>query len=737
MALHLRRRPTDVMTSDQALQKALSAVAGAFIEEGAVRKAFLNGNAAKMPGTSWSNQGSINTRLIARLSQKLASGFGKAPEDLEASLARQGLSWGPPFPPGRPLDPFWGYKRAPRTWDYAVGENVQLVPRWGRVSFPTLKSLCQGYYAAQICVRHLINDVRSLDYQFIPPENVQEDATDDIERAESWFRYPDGRQPFRTWLAEYLQDVVRYDAGTLHIRRSEAGDPIALEVVSGETMIPLVDFFGRSPRDELSAEELADVQERISELSPNHLWSGTTVPAFLQIIEGMPWVWLTADEILYQLWNPLPESQYGLAPMEAVILQANTDIRLQWFFLQYFTDGTVPAGFMEAPPDLSDPSQVREWQDAWDAVMEGDQAKIRQIRWVPSGAKYQAIKSGEFQSDFSLYLMRCTAAAFGVTPNDLGFTEDVNRSTGETQVNIQFRVGTLPLVRHVEDLLNSFIAEYLHLRARIQFDTGQGTQHRLELAQADDIDIKNGSLSVDERRLKLGRRISKERPTSRYIYAPRSGPSPLIALESVAGRVDPMTFGPAKDQKLLTSVGTPAPGATPVLGSPEAKTSAARSMALQQALLAQNGGGAAKPAADIEKALGSIIEVLDSLVAEKEAVDNTGGPGVTRGFSNAITDGIDEETGAHGDDLISPRRKKEIADFDTIDGEVKKLLLQTRQWRENSLNRVRKGRAPRRFDDVPAYVADLIWPDLQLARSPEEVNAAFAVLGKALAPMGA
>ena len=101
-----------------------------------------------------------------------------------ANLAEQGLSWGPPFPPGRPLDPFWGNRRPPRTWDFAVGENVQLTPRWNRVSFQTLKALYDKYDVAQICVRHLLDDVRSLDVSWLPPKNCKDDVSEDLEAAE-------------------------------------------------------------------------------------------------------------------------------------------------------------------------------------------------------------------------------------------------------------------------------------------------------------------------------------------------------------------------------------------------------------------------------------------------------------------------------------------------------------------------------------------------------------------------
>lgn len=707
--------------SDDAFKAAVGAFAKAvYAEDGELLKGFLDGNAAKMPGTSWSNQGTVNNALIARVTQNLAASFERAPEELEAALAENGLSWGPPFPPGRPLDPFYGYRRPPRTWNYSVGENVQLTPRWNRISFPTLKSIIESYYAAQICVRHLINDVRSLDYQFIPPHNVIEDATDDLQKAEAFFNSPDKRQPFRAWLAEYLQDVLRYDAGALYIRRNNADEPIALEVVSGATIIPLIDFFGRPP-----------VDEEDGNAYPDGIWEGELTPAYTQIVEGMPWVWLAKDDLIYQPLNPLPESQYGLAPMEAVLLQANTDIRFQWHFLQYFTEGSIPAGFMQAPPDLSDPIQVTEWQETWDAVMLGDQSKLRQVRWVPAGAEFTAVKNNDFNSDFPLYLMRCTAAAFGVTPNDLGFTEDVNRSTGEIQVDVQFRIGTLPIVRHVEDVINLFLSEHLKLNARIAFDTGQGTQHRLETAQADDIYIKNGTLSNDEVRMKLGKRISRERPSPRYIDNTRGGPIPLLAIESIAGKVDPTTFAPHVDQDFINHPFVTAPGVAPVQASKGYVASRDATATMQQNMLIQDaeaGPDATQAEIDeattpdvVDAATKAAYEVIDRLLdalAEKDGMiggtNNTGGPGIS------------VSTGAQGVDLIG-RKKKKKSDEQAI-----KAMDDIRKWRENSLNRVKKGQNPRRFDDIAPFVADTIWPKLSQATTREAVIDAFSgdILGK-------
>jgi SPP1 gp7 family putative phage head morphogenesis protein len=692
--------------------------------------------------------GSLSRALEARVTQNLASGFARAPEELELALAEQGMSWGPPFPPGRPLDPNWGYRRPPRTWDYSVGENVQISPRWNRISFNTIQSIWESYDVAMICTQHLINDVRSLTYNWEPIPGIKADVSKDIETAIAFFDMPDKRLPFRAWLAKWLQDVIKFDAGALYIRRNNADEPIALEVISGKTILPLVDYYGRRPEDENDETE-----------DPEGLFGGEIVPAYTQIIEGMPWDMLAADDLLYIPWNPEPDSQYGRAPLERVLLSANTDIRFQWHFLNFFTEGTVPAGFMEAPPDMSDPAQVKHWQQTWDAVMQGDQTKQTQIRWVPNGSKFTGTKddANKFDKDFPLYLMRRTCAAHGTTPSDLGFTEEVNKATGDTQVDVQFRVGTTPLLRHVEDVINLFVREHLKLKCRLNIDDGKETEDRVATAMAAKVDIEVGALGVDERRMQLGLHVDKSRPMPRYVLT-RQGPIPLLSLESMAGKIDPETYGPADDQPPVNTPFSEAPGPVPPKGSPEAIMAAEHTSQQARDLIEATTGEAppAPPPAPGEPPAPTTTKAVvpatkteppgedESAEDESEegeagkAASNMGGPGVTGvtggyagdGAPTTIvggTDGITVQTGIQGEDLLDDEEDDE-------DDEATKALVAftLRRWRDSSRNRLKKGRAPRRFVDpnLPAAVHDEVWAKLQAAKTREQVDEAFADVGK-------
>lgn len=457
-------------------------------------------------------------RMMAQASQNIGDQFNVIPADVQEAMTQQGLDVKQPFGPGSPLTPYRGLDDQPRAFNYNVGRNIATQPRQDRVSFDTLDALIKNYDIAMICKRHVINDVRTLPLMFTAADGVTDNVDEDIAVAKAFFRRPDGQSTFRAWLAKYLEDIISYDAGALYKRRDRVGRLIGLDVVSGRTILPLIDYYGRTPVGD--------------------------APAYGQNVQGTPWLWLRNDELIYEPLNPTSDSVYGTPPIEMVLLRANTDLRFQWWLLQRFTDGNTPAGFMEVPPDMQSPAQITEMQETWDAFMQGAQAKKNQVRFVPNGSKFTRYIDQGFDKEMALYLFRLCAAAFGVTPNDLGITDDVNRSSSETQVDVQFRVGTKPITSHLEDQLDAILQEDLGLRVQARFDDAQ-EDDRLGVAQEWDIWIKNGAASVDEARTQvLGLPVESGEITPRFVFSARAGAIPLAAITAIAGPIDPLTGAP-------------------------------------------------------------------------------------------------------------------------------------------------------------------------------------------------
>ncbi|MGR3875802.1 phage portal protein (plasmid) [Streptomyces graminifolii] len=555
-----------------------------------------------------------------------AFGFGK-PADVQVAEEAAGMSQTRPFSPGEPLAPYDGYSRTPRSQDYPTGHNISARPKSNeRVSFDTLRGLIDSYDIAQMCIWHRIDSIRALDWSLVPARGFRGDADAAIDLGMKVLAKPDGQHPFPTWLASWLYDILAFDAGALYRRRNRAGRPIGLTVVDGTTIAPLLDYWGRSPEDPATA--------------------------YVQFAQGLPWNDLTRRDMVYVPFRPRSNSPYGYAPLESILLNANTDLRFQAYFLQRFTEGNIPAAFASAPESWT-PQQIEEFQGYWDAFLMGDQAIKSQIRWMPGGGKIEWSNEKEFSDGFSLFLMRKTCAAYHVVPADLGFTENVNRSSGESQGDVQHRVGDLPLVSHIEGILSDFLQSDMGLPVEFAFDTGQEKEDRLALAQAWQIYIDSGMASSDEGREELiGLPSDPRRPTPRFINTSQNGPVPLLSLDGLGGVVDPETFAPSEDQVIPAAPAVPAAGVIPAAGSTDA--------------------------ASVDTAEDAYQAAVREAAAPSAAISKDDAPA-------APAPGITADTGIYGHDLDKPDdedaaalTKREMAAFRTF----RKARRRTGAWRD-------------------------------------------------------
>lgn len=473
--------------------------------------------------------------------QLLRKVFGNAePPQIAAAEEASGMTPSRPFSPGEPIGPYDGYSRHPRTREIVTGYNINARPRSNeRVPFDTLRGLIEAYDVAQMAIWHRIDSIRSLEWSLVAADGYEGDVSDAIATGMRILESPDrGESDFSAWLGAYLYDTLAYDAGTLYRIRNRAGQSVGLRTVDGTLIAPLQDYWGNVPK--FPAE------------------------AYVQYANGLPWNWLTTRDLVYKPFRKVNRSPYGQAPLETILLNANTDLRFQAFFLQYFTEGNIPAAFASAPETWT-PQQIEQFQTYWDAFILGDQAAKSQIKWIPGGSHIEFTGQREFSDAFSLHLMRKTLAAYHVVPSDMGFTETVNKSSGETQSDVQHRIGDVPLAKHVSGIITGFLQNDLHLPVKHAFDFGEEQDDRLQTAQADKLYVEMGAVSSsDIRQLRYGLVEADGYVVPRYIFSTRGGPIPLGALDAVAGEIDPATAAPAQNAIQNRQVFQPVQGVVPV-----------------------------------------------------------------------------------------------------------------------------------------------------------------------------
>lgn len=407
----------------------------------------------------------LSPELVARVAAGLRYIVGGDPPDWFGPLD--------PMPPMAPPD------IAGRSFDFPVGVNLRIQPRPDEpTSFAELRQLADRYDLIRLVVETRKDQLGKFDWSIrrrAGHGDIDGDGDPRIAEIEELLRYPDREHDFGTWLRLLLEDLLVIDAPTLYLRRDAAGGLYALEVVDGATIKRVIDERGRTP------------------LPP--------LPAYQQILKGMPAIDYTTDELIYRPRNPRPHKIYGFSPVEQVVMTVNIALRRQVAQLQYYTEGNVPEAMIGVPESWS-PDQIRQFQDYWDALLEGNTAARRHAKFVPGGMRPTFTREPILKDDYDEWLARVVCFAFSVAPTP--FVRDSNRATAQTTQQAAMAEGLAPLLRWVKGLLDEVIHRHLGY-ADLEFAWADGKdQDPAQQAQIDDTYVRAGIKSVDEVRAELG-----------------------------------------------------------------------------------------------------------------------------------------------------------------------------------------------------------------------------------------
>jgi HK97 family phage portal protein len=380
------------------------------------------------------------------------------------------------FSPGIPLAP--PQPERTRVFDFPVGINTITAPRaYEPVSFTELRALADAHDLTRLAIETRKDQIEKLDWA-IKSKNARRPTADAHSRAErlaQFWRRPDGERPFATWLRALLEDLLVLDAPALEIRRNRAGELIGLDVVDGATIKLLIDDTGRRPRP--------------------------PAPAYEQMIHGLPWRLLTADELLYFPRNPRPHKLYGLSPVEQIVMTVNIALRRQAMQLHHFTEGNVPPGLLNAPEGWN-VEQIRQFQEWFDSVLAGNTASRSRLVWGPAGTKYQPFKEAPYKDEFDEWLARIVCFAFSLPPTPL--IHQMNRATAEQAQEAALAEGLAPLMGWVKRLADHVIQDRMG-HPDLEFAwVDLRPADSAEQAAMLDIYLRNGVYTVNEARDILG-----------------------------------------------------------------------------------------------------------------------------------------------------------------------------------------------------------------------------------------
>ncbi len=383
--------------------------------------------------------------------------------------------------PGQPLTPMAPEEQQPdgsraRAFDYPVGVNLQYQPRSnGGPTFTQLRALAECHDITRICIEKRKAQMAAIDWEVRMRDDKEKDDAR-LKTIRDLLLYPDKIHDFATWVGMLLEEMLVIDAPCSEPVTTIGGELVRLDLVDGATMKCLVDITGRRPE------------------APS--------PAWQQIIKGVVKNDFSAEELIYQPGNPRVWKQYGMSPVEQIIVRINLAIRRDASIFDFYTAGNVPEGIFMMPEGVN-PAEIREFEEMFNALLGGNMRARRRIKFIPGGkgAQFIETKKVELKDVFDEWLARIVCACFSLPPTP--YTGQVNRATAESAQDTSENEGLLPWMNRVKSFIN--YALFLKGYGDIEFNWKESVvADVLKQAQADDLKVRNATKSIDEVRQEQG-----------------------------------------------------------------------------------------------------------------------------------------------------------------------------------------------------------------------------------------
>jgi hypothetical protein len=412
-----------------------------------------------------------------------------------------------------------------------------------------LRALASSYEGIGICKQVWFDVVSRLQPKvgFLP--NIIPDGESDQDPkwrtiaapAEEFLLHPDRTMPMNEWLIASVNDVLDLGQSPIYVQRNRMGDVIALELIDGALIKPLLDDRGRVPQP--------------------------PYPAYQQFVYGMPAGLYTSEQVIMIRERPRTQSAYSLSRVELALLRINQALRKEGLDLTRFTDGAVPEGFLSLNANTQwTTEEIETYEQVLNGLMGGnDTQRVHMKVLPPDVAQFTQTRQSDPHLDLDQYILNVIVAAFGLTMDEIAFTGTSNRSVGQTQEAVIYRRVVQPLAQRYGVLFTNIIQQQFDPRLVVSWGGVDESEDLMNKAQTLDIGVKNGSLSPSRMARMMGWPVDIEVPP---MIVTKDGPIWLEdALNLRQAQMD------AKLAGLQFAISTPSQAAPPT--SPPAPPSSA------------------------------------------------------------------------------------------------------------------------------------------------------------------
>lgn len=353
---------------------------------------------------------------------------------------------------------------------------------------------------AAMAIQTIIDETIAVPWSIKPKDEDTEENTitqAHILEIEQFFDNPNtNKESFAYIMKVVLRDLLELDSGIIVKEFNEQEQMVEFRSADAAGFLKNPDIYGKiQDREDFIIEEFVDIdlglfvdqgKLGINPITfPNALSirNASERAAYFQFgysATARP-VPFGKREIVWLEKSPVSHDQYGRSAVENLVDTLQSLIYSITYNLEYFEDNNVPKGFINLPG--ANTQGLKDFQDRWNdiqLVRDNKSGRIRKsFHRVPitnsPNASFQNVQfsAQELQLiDSQKWFSSLVWSMFGVTPSELGFTEDSNRATEIAQSRVFKRRAVLPLLTILEYYINKeIISEWEYDDVEFKFNT--------------------------------------------------------------------------------------------------------------------------------------------------------------------------------------------------------------------------------------------------------------------------
>ena len=376
----------------------------------------------------------------------------------------------------------------------------------GTISFDILRRAATSVHVARICINVLKEKITKTEWVIQPKNPLEKVDKEKIKRVENLFRNPNGgNETFRSLLDKILEDLLVLDIVCLEKTRDSEGHIDGIHYVDGSTIRPVFDDHGN--QDIMVALKNKDGVEN-------------TVPvSYVQVLDSNPFggresgqlvaAWPKTDFIRFSMHpqGGMSSFGYGLSPLEAVIGVVANLLNADNFNGTYFEEGGFPPIIIQ----LKQAMDQRELQSMREYLYNELEGRYHRPAIIGGEGDVEVQHLKELTQrdmqfmDYIEFMAKLLAAAYGLSGQDIGLTDDLNHATADIQKDLSQAKGYGSVLHLLKEIFNRDIIANDFGYDDIEFVwVSPDSTDPAVLSTTVDQRLKNGTLTLNEARKLFG-----------------------------------------------------------------------------------------------------------------------------------------------------------------------------------------------------------------------------------------